>query len=156
MTEFGEGPRFALYSAIYFAAVFALDRLLSPLFAITVLSRQVAVVAGTLLILCGIPFYILSVANVLRAFKAKRLLTSGTYGMCRHPVYSAWIVFFVPGISLLLNSWALLSASLVMCLIASALVRSEDAYLEHTFGEEYLSYKRKVPAIIPYGWLKRG
>jgi protein-S-isoprenylcysteine O-methyltransferase Ste14 len=57
---------------------------------------------------------------------------------------------------LLLDSWALLSASLVMFVIASAVVRSEDAYLEETFGQEYLSYKRKVPAIIPWGWLKRG
>ena len=153
MTEFGAGPRFAIFSAIYCSIIFALDRYFFPLFMITEKYRSVIVFAGLLLIALGIPFYILSIVPVLRAFKAKRLLTKGTYGMCRHPVYAAWIVFFVPGASLLLNSWALLSVPIVMNSIAIALVRSEDAYLEETFGNEFQSYRSSVPAIIPYGWL---
>jgi protein-S-isoprenylcysteine O-methyltransferase Ste14 len=42
-----------------------------------------------------------------------------------------------------------------MYFLAGALVTKEDIYLKDTFGQEYLAYKHKVPAILPYGWLKR-
>jgi len=151
MTEFGAGPKFAIYSVICFSVMFALSRFFTPIFTITVAHKSTIVWVGILLIVVGIPFYLLSIVPVIRAFKAKRLLTTGTYGMCRHPVYSAWIVFFVPGIALLLNSWALLAAPIVMYFIAVALVNQEDSYLEETFGNEYISYRNRVPSIIPYG-----
>jgi protein-S-isoprenylcysteine O-methyltransferase Ste14 len=34
------------------------------------------------------------------------------------------------------------------------LVKEEDQYLEKTFGEEYLAYRKKVPAVLPIGWLR--
>jgi protein-S-isoprenylcysteine O-methyltransferase Ste14 len=92
---------------------------------------------------------------VMRAFKARRLITSGVYSMCRHPVYAAWLLFFVPSLALFINSWAFLSAPFVMYFLVGALVTKEDIYLEETFGQEYLAYKHKIPAILPYGWLKR-
>ena len=109
---------------------------------------------GIVLIFLGIPFYLLALVPVMRAFKTGRLLTSGVYGMCRHPVYAVWLVFFVPGIALLVNSWAVLSAPFVMYFLLRTLVNKEDIYLEETFGQEYVTYKRKVPAILPYGWLR--
>jgi protein-S-isoprenylcysteine O-methyltransferase Ste14 len=42
-----------------------------------------------------------------------------------------------------------------MYFLAAALVTTEDVYLKETFGQEYLVYKQRVPAILPYGWLKR-
>lgn len=155
MTEFGAGPRFAALSAIYCLFMLLLTRYFPKVFLINVIPRSASIVSGTVLILVGIPFYFLSLFRVIRAFKAKQLLTRGTFAMCRHPVYGAWIVFFVPGIALLMNSWALLSAAVVMYLIAAVFVKSEDAYLEETFGGEYLSYRQRVPAIFPYGWFKR-
>ena len=109
---------------------------------------------GIILILMGIPFYILSLVTVLRAFKEGRLVTQGVYGMCRHPVYAAWVIFFVPGIVLLMNSWIGFSAPVVMYVILRILVKEEDGYLERIFGAEYLAYKEKIPAVLPIGWLR--
>jgi protein-S-isoprenylcysteine O-methyltransferase Ste14 len=65
---------------------------------------------------------------------------------------SAWIIFFVPGIMLLLNTWIGLSASLVMYLLVRILAENEEIYLESVFGEEYLAYKKRIPAVLPVGW----
>ena len=35
------------------------------------------------------------------------------------------------------------------------LVRDEEAWLEQTFGEAYRAYRRRVPAVMPTGWLER-
>ncbi len=155
MTEYGVGPRFAVYTALYCLVMVALTRYFDPRLTITLVPYSTLATAGTILVLLGIPFYLLSVLTVIRAFKARRLVVTGTFSMCRHPVYSAWIVFFVPGIALLLSSWPLLSAPFVMYLVAVALVKEEEAYLEVTFGKEFQAYRKKVPAIVPYGWLRK-
>ena len=158
MTKWGVGPRFTFYAFIYCMIMFGLTIYLDPLLEITKtlgISYHSLVLTGTILILLGLPFYLSSLTTVMRAFKEGTLVTNGVYGMCRHPVYAAWMVFFVPGIALFINSWSLMSAPFVMCLIARSLVAKEDVYLEETFGQEYLAYKQQVPAFLPYGWVKR-
>jgi protein-S-isoprenylcysteine O-methyltransferase Ste14 len=155
MTEWGVGPKFTIYSVIYGALMFALTVYFEPLFQITLVPYKILVWIGIVLIALGIPFYLFSLVPVMRAFKAGKLMTNGVFGMCRHPVYAAWMLFFVPALALFINSWALLSVPFVMYIIARNLVTNEDIYLEKTFGQEYLTYKRNVPAFLPYGWIKR-
>lgn len=158
MTKWGIGPKFTFYALIYCLIMFGLTVYLDPLLKITktlsISYRSLALI-GIILILLGVPFYLSSLITVMRAFKEGRLVTNGVYGMCRHPVYAAWVVFFVPGIALFMDSWALLSAPFIMYLTARTLVAKEDVYLIKTFGQEYLRYKQRVPAFLPYGWLKR-
>jgi protein-S-isoprenylcysteine O-methyltransferase Ste14 len=158
MTKWGVGPIFTIYTAMYCVLMFVLTLYLDPILKITNtpgISYQLLELIGTVLVVLGIPFYLSSLSAVMRAFKENRLVTSGVYGMCRHPVYAAWMVFFVPAIALFINSWALLSAPFIMCLVAKALVDKEDVYLEKTFGQEYLAYKQQIPAFLPYGWVKK-
>lgn len=158
MTKWGVGPRFTFYAVTYCILMYGLTLYLDPLLKITGtpdISYEYLVLTGVVLIGLGIPFYISSITAVIRAFEDNRLLTDGAYGMCRHPVYAAWIVFFVPAIALFMNSWALLSAPFIMHLVARALVETEDVYLEETFGQEYLAYKQQIPAFLPYGWVKK-
>jgi protein-S-isoprenylcysteine O-methyltransferase Ste14 len=153
MTKWGVGPRFLIYSVLYGVPIIAATIYFYPLFQISVIPYHILASVGAILILIGIPFYIISLVSVMRAFKAGHLVTNGVYGMCRHPIYSAWVVFFVPGIVLLINTWIGFSVPVVMYFILQALVKEEDQYLEKTFGEEYLAYKRKIPAVLPIGWL---
>jgi len=155
MTKWGVGPKLALYSTIYCVLMFGLTMYFAPLYKITLIPNHLLVWIGVILIVMGVPFFLFSLVPVMRAFKARRLITNGVYGMCRHPVYAAWCLFFIPGLALLLNSWVFLSAAFVMYFITGAFVTKEDAYLEETFGQEYLAYNQKVPAILPYGWLKK-
>ena len=49
------------------------------------------------------------------------------------------------GIAILRNAlWAILLLPLVVVVTQRELIEREERYLERTFGEEYLSYKRRV------------
>ena len=91
----------------------------------------------------------------MRAYNADELVTDGIYKCCRHPLYASWVVFFVPGIVLIVNSWLGLTTPIFMYFILCRLVKKEEIYLESVFGSEYIHYKRKVPWILPVGRLKQ-
>jgi protein-S-isoprenylcysteine O-methyltransferase Ste14 len=49
------------------------------------------------------------------------------------------------GVAILRNAlWAILLLPLVLYVIQSEVIEREERYLERTFGEEYLAYKRRV------------
>ena len=154
MTFLGVGPKYTLFSGIYCIIAVVLSKYFDPFFEIPFVPYDIFSKIGIALIIVGIPFYVVSLVTIKRGFTAGRLVTEKTFGMCRHPVYSAWIIFFVPGIMLLINTWLGLSASLVMYLFLLVLVKKEEEYLESVFGNEYLAYKKRVPTVLPVGWLK--
>jgi len=154
MTFWGVGPKYTLYSAAYCVFIVILSSYLDPFFKITFIPDGIRTTVGIGLIVFGLPFYIISLVTIKRAFKAERLVTDGTFGMCRHPVYSAWIVFFVPGIMLLVNTWIGLTAPVVMYFLIQMFAKEEETYLENAFGKEYLAYKQRIPTVLPIGWLK--
>jgi len=77
------------------------------------------------------------------------LVTSEVFGLFRHPVYSAWIVFNIPAIALLFRSWPLLLAPVVAYAVFKLSIRTEDEYLENRFGQEFLDYRARVNELIP-------
>ena len=49
------------------------------------------------------------------------------------------------GIAVLRNAlWAILFLPLLLLMTQRELIEREERYLERTFGEEYLAYKRRV------------
>ena len=154
MTFWGVGPKYTLFSLIYCILSVALSKYFDPFFKIDFIPYSLLATVAIVLILIGIPFYMVSLITIKRAFAAGRLVTEKTFGMCRHPVYSAWIIFFVPGIMLLVNTWIGLTAPLVMYFLLRILVKKEELYLENVFGNEYLAYKKRIPTVLPIGWFK--
>jgi protein-S-isoprenylcysteine O-methyltransferase Ste14 len=61
------------------------------------------------------------------------------------------VIFIVPGIALLVDSWIGLTTPIFMVVMLRILVRKEEAYLEGVFGSQYIEYKKKVPCIMPWG-----
>jgi len=155
MTKWGIGPRITIFSLIAALLSLALSYWNSPFFEYPLLPAPVRNAASILLITAGAFFWISSVVMVMKAFKKHRLCTTGPYSLCRHPVYSSWMLLIYPGISLIFNTWLLLSASLVICLTLCRNVAIEDKYLEEEFGEDYADYRERVPAVIPLSWLGR-
>jgi protein-S-isoprenylcysteine O-methyltransferase Ste14 len=67
-------------------------------------------------------------------------------------MYAGFIVFIVPGISLLLNNpWIILS-SIVMLLVFKMSIYKEEQYLKQQFGPAYQEYMAEVKQIIPFVW----
>ena len=155
MSRWGTGPIFTALSLSYGTVILVINHSFYPFFQIKFIPYWLLVILGIFLIAIGIPFFIVSVIIVSRAYEANELVTKGIYRCCRHPLYASWVVFIVPGIALLVNSWLWLSIPVFMYLILCQLVKKEEIYLESVFGSEYLRYKQKVPCIFPIGYLKK-
>ncbi len=155
MTRWGVGPKFALFSIIYGFFTVVLRLRWVTIFQMDFIPYWILATLGIILILIGLPFKFVALVTVHRAFNAGVLCTQGVFGLCRHPVYAAWVVFLVPGMVFLINSWIGLTAPLVMYIFLRILVRKEEEYLEQKFGEEYIAYKKMTPAVLPLGRMIR-
>jgi protein-S-isoprenylcysteine O-methyltransferase Ste14 len=78
----------------------------------------------------------------------QRLVNGGIRSRIRHPVYLghlcemvAWSVGSGLLVNFLLTAFAIVTGTIM--------IRMEDKELEERFGDEYRSYKRVVPAVLP-------
>ena len=151
MSRWGIGPIFAFLSIGYGFLTLIISRNYDPFFRIPILPQWLLSAIGTILLSIGILFFIISVKTLTKAYNSDSLVTNGIYKCCRHPLYSAWVVFIVPGIIFLENSWIGMTTPVFMYLLLYRLVIKEENYLEQMFGSEYLAYKKKTPCILPLG-----
>ncbi|MBI4916776.1 MAG: isoprenylcysteine carboxylmethyltransferase family protein [Acidobacteria bacterium] len=104
--------------------------------------------AGVLLVGLGIAVRLWS-AGYVGGCKKRRIVTDGPYRFIRNPLYAGSFLV-AAGMCLLGGSW---TASLVALALFVALFHATVAVEEHTletwFGEEYLSYVRRVPRYVP-------
>lgn len=148
MTIFGIGPKLVGISFAYSLIPAALTTAYPGLFIISVFPG-VFNFLGVVLLALGTPLWLLSIFPLLTGFTQGKLCTTGVYSIVRNPMYSAFIVFIVPAITLFFRSWILFTIPVVMCLVFKELIKAEELYLEAQFGEEYLKYKSEVNALIP-------
>ncbi len=152
MTLWGIGPKFALLSFAFSIIVISIHYFTKPLFIIDVVPQTVVFYTGVLFLITGIPFFLLSSKTISKVYAQNSLCTSGVYSTCRHPLYSSFIFFLIPGVVLFLNSWILLTVPFVMCVIFRILIKKEENYLKGEFGEEFISYKKNVNLVFPMLW----
>lgn len=119
------------------------------IFKITIYDTFLINAVAVIMIVSGGLFYGVSLKVFLEDFKKGALVKRGTFSMCRNPIYASWVLFFIPAIGLLLNSWIIASSSLCMYILLKKMIKEEEGYLEETFGEEYIIYKNSVNMIIP-------
>ncbi|HEY7168910.1 MAG TPA: isoprenylcysteine carboxylmethyltransferase family protein [Candidatus Binatia bacterium] len=77
------------------------------------------------------------------------LITSGPYALVRHPIYTG-LLLAILGSAMAIGEWR---AVLAMALASLALwrkLRLEERWMLYQFGEAYQTYRRKVPALIPF------
>ena len=155
MSRWGIGPIFGILSIMYLITMLVVSYFYKPLFEIEFLPRIFVFTLGIVFLVIGVPFYVASVNGVTKAYNSNKLVTSGVFRYCRHPLYSSWIVFIVPAIVLLSNSLIGLTTPIFMYLILLKLIKKEEAYLESIFDSDYLEYKKNVPCILPYGFMNK-
>jgi protein-S-isoprenylcysteine O-methyltransferase Ste14 len=148
MTIFGIGPKLVGLSVAYSIIPVALTIAYPGFFNIPLLPG-VFNFFGVVLLALGIPLWLLSIFPLLTGFTQGKLCTTGVYSIVRNPIYSAFIVFIVPAITLFFRSWILFTIPIVMYLVFKKLIKAEELYLEEQFGEEYLKYKSEVNALTP-------
>jgi len=81
-----------------------------------------------------------------------KLVFSGAYRFCRHPVYFFTILFLGLRPAMSVFYLVFFICSVVYFNIGSLL---EEKRLEKLLGEDYIEYKNKVPGIIPFKILRK-
>lgn len=71
------------------------------------------------------------------------LVTTGAYGLSRHPMYLGWSLMYV-GIGLALRSAWLLAMAPVLGVLVHRVVRREERRLDEAFGAPYRAYRSRV------------
>ena len=115
-------------------------------------------ISGVILLVFGLIFYFSSVRLLLKGLKERKLVTSGTFYLCQNPLYMSFILFLIPAMALLLNSWLILTTCMIGFVLLKVYVGNEYQVLEGHFGDEYLKYKNETPEFFPLPvkkWMKR-
>jgi protein-S-isoprenylcysteine O-methyltransferase Ste14 len=145
----GIGPRMLLAAAGYAVPAGVACWLWPDACLVRAVPYPVFLAAGGLLLLVGVPLLVVAGRAATAAWQRDELATSGIFGLVRHPIYSAWIIFLLPGPVLLTASWPLLPTPLAAYLAFKRLIGEEDEYLERRFGQVYLDYRARVNELAP-------
>lgn len=140
----GAAPLIAILTFLYLILAVIISNLTSPRFAITHDRYSILVVLGILLMAAGIPMVVHCGRKLLAANKKESLMTDGLYSIFRDPMYAAYLLFIIPGICLLFNSWLVLTTVVVNYILYSIFIKREHKYLEEKFGDEYEEYLKNV------------
>ncbi len=112
--------------------------------------QTTALVIGGIWFLLGFPLWLLSALVIKKNFEAKRLMKSGIYKHIQHPMYSAFILFFFPALSIAMKSSLGLLSPIIGYFVFKKLIKKEEKYLAALFGKEYEDYRNETPYIFPY------
>ena len=77
------------------------------------------------------------------------LITTGPYGIVRHPIYTGLLVAFV-GSAIAVGEWRGIVAVLLAFLSFLFKLRIEERWMRERFGDAYRAYCARVPALVPF------
>jgi protein-S-isoprenylcysteine O-methyltransferase Ste14 len=150
MNFLGIGPKIAVILLPCLALSIVLSSVRKDLFIFSSENGQLIHIAGIILMAAGLIFYASTVRLLLKGLKETKLITTGAYSLCQNPLYASLVLFVIPALALLLNSWLVLSTSLIGYILFRIFIRSEYNELEKFFGESYLKYKKETPEFFPF------
>lgn len=150
MTYSGIGPKLGAASLPYLTFAIFLSLKFKNASNIGLIPRSIVLGTGFIILGIGIIFYFSTVITLMKEFKKGKLITHGTYSLCRNPIYASVIVFFIPAAALIANSWIILTVSLYMYIMFKLFIEEEVSILEENFGDQYLEYKNKVNELFPF------
>lgn len=112
--------------------------------------RGIAVALAVLVASLGVPFWASAAVELVKAWKAGTLATTGAYGLCRHPIFAVWIWFVLPFLALAFDSWAFLAAAAALGIGVRPGAMREERDLESEFGEAWRRYRSRTPMLVPW------
>lgn len=140
----GSAPMIGAPTILYLIATLIFSGIKNPLFNITENNRTAIEILGAGLIIAGIIVVASCGRKLLRSFNKEKLMTDGLYKIFRDPMYAGYLIFIIPGISLLFDSWLALTTIILNYILYLVFIRREHKYLEDKFGDEYKNYLQKV------------
>ncbi len=144
MSVMGVGHKAGAVVGGYLVLTVVLSCIFSPLFRITRDSYSVLLVIGIVIAAVGFSLNLAAAFRMLRAHRKDVLATEGLYGIFLHPMYFFQVLVTLPGITLLFNSWLVLTTVFVGIAAVKLFAKEENHYLESRYGDAYRKYRRKV------------
>jgi len=81
--------------------------------------------------------------------KQHELIQNGPYSLVRHPIYSGFLLALL-GTAMVQGELHGLIGFALAALGWTFKLRTEEAFLAQQFGNEYLNYKQRVKALVPF------
>lgn len=81
--------------------------------------------------------------------ESHKLITGGPYQYIRNPIYTGMLGMMI-ATGLAMSTWYVLILATILGWIGTIIrIRSEEKLLRVKFGEEFVQYTQKVPALLP-------
>lgn len=144
MSVMGVGHKAGAVVGGYLVITIVLSYVFSPVFKLMTNSYGVLSTVGVIMAAVGFSLNLVAAFQMLKAHKNDALATTGLYAIFLHPMYFLQLFVTVPGITLLFNSWLVLTTVFVAVLAVKLFVKEEDRYLESRYGEAYRVYRQSV------------
>ena len=122
---FGVGPKIGIYVLPWLAVTIILSLVFKETFNFFDDKNKVLFYTGLVILAGGLVFYFITIPNLLKGLKESRLVTSGTFSLCCNPLYAAIILFIFPGIALMMNSWLVLTTSVIGYIVFKVFIKGE-------------------------------
>jgi protein-S-isoprenylcysteine O-methyltransferase Ste14 len=149
LTFLGIGPKIARITIPYLVIAIVLTILFPAIFTFGKNAQGPLLIAGIVLLAVALAFYIVTLYLMVPGIRNNHLVTGGVYRLCRNPLYSALLLFLIPGLGLVLNSWIIPTASLLGCIAFRKFIHEEEELLERLFRDEYRMYRSKTSLFFP-------
>jgi protein-S-isoprenylcysteine O-methyltransferase Ste14 len=136
---------------LYYAAGLGAGMAANGLVALQIGGRPATAVAGAVVTALGLGLAFTGVAAVISHrttivphHPVATLLTSGAYRLSRNPMYTGLAIAYL-GLALLFDSWWPLALwPLVILAVRHLVIRPEEQYLTHRFGQTYTDHQTRV------------
>lgn len=146
MSLFGIGHKAGIPTLIYLGLAWWLTKLYPNIFNYPNwdLVQAVRVPKGIFLLVAGGVILLFAAGHLVYAYIKNQLAKTGLYHLVANPLYANAVVFLIPGLSLILNSWLVLTASIVLYIIYRYFVPQEYENLKNLYGKEYEDYYKSI------------
>jgi len=94
-------------------------------------------------------------SGVVTIKEGHELVETGPYALVRHPIYTGLLVAFI-GSAFARGDWSGVLAVVIAWAALWRKLRLEERWMTERFGEQYIAYSRRVPALVPSWKRKRG
>lgn len=120
---------------------------------------DILTVTGILFISTGTLFRIISIkkldkhfSTIIKVQKYQKIITTGIYGIIRHPSYSAAYLAIIGSCVFIHAYFSIFITAIIMFFIYRRRIKVEEKLLIKKFGNIYKKYQKKTFAFIPFFW----
>lgn len=109
-------------------------------------------ISGIILIFGGALLWLAAVlkSRIGENIKDNKLVTTGIYGVVRHPIYAAFL-YAITGFILISNNIFLFSLPVIYWIIFTVvMIKTEEKWLFELYGDDYVDYSKEVNRFIPF------